>query len=123
MNDNVHVYSAEEARIDLVAALRTAERMGLSEGVCNHFSLALPGAPGHFLINPQGMHWSEVTPGDLVVVDAEVTTCRAGIPSSRPLSLFTVAFIAAAREHAAFCTPTCRTRRRSRSFMAANWRG
>jgi ribulose-5-phosphate 4-epimerase/fuculose-1-phosphate aldolase len=71
MNDNVHVYSAEEARIDLVAALRTAERMGLSEGVCNHFSLALPGAPGHFLINPQGMHWSEVTPGDLVVVDAE----------------------------------------------------
>ena len=58
------------ARIDLTAALRWACRMGFSEGVCNHFSLAMPGREGHFLINPQGLHWSEVTPGDLVVVDA-----------------------------------------------------
>ena len=58
-----------EARRDLVAALRSAERLGLSEGVCNHFSLALPGKRGRFLINPQGLHWSEVTPADLVVVD------------------------------------------------------
>ena len=60
-----------QARIDLTAALRSASRLGLGEGICNHFSLALPGAPGHFLINPQGLHWSEITPGDLVVVDAQ----------------------------------------------------
>lgn len=59
-----------EARIDLAAALRWADRLGLGEGICNHFSLEIPGRPGHFLINPQGLHWSEVTPGDLVVVDA-----------------------------------------------------
>lgn len=59
-----------EARIDLVAALRWANRLGLGEGICNHFSVELPGRPGLFLINPQGLHWSEVTPGDLVVVDA-----------------------------------------------------
>ena len=59
-----------EARIDLAAALRWAARLGLSEGICNHFSLAVPGRGGHFLINPQGLHWSEVTPGDLVIVDA-----------------------------------------------------
>lgn len=59
-----------EARLDLAAALRWAARLGLSEGICNHFSFALPGRPGEFLINPQGLHWSEVTPGDLVVVDA-----------------------------------------------------
>jgi len=58
------------ARIDLVAALRWAERLGYSEGVCNHFSLALPGKRGEFLINPQGLHWSELTPADLIVVDA-----------------------------------------------------
>lgn len=58
-----------QARIDLTAALRSAARMGLNEGVCNHFSLELPGAPNRFLINPQGLHWSEVTPADLVVVD------------------------------------------------------
>ena len=63
--------SEREARRDLVAALRSAERLGLSEGVCNHFSLAVPGRPGRFLINPQGLHWSEVTPADLVIVDGD----------------------------------------------------
>lgn len=58
-----------QARIDLTAALRSAARMGLNEGVCNHFSLELPGAPDKFLINPQGMHWSELTPADLMIVD------------------------------------------------------
>ncbi len=58
-----------QARIDLTAALRSAARMGLNEGVCNHFSLELPGAPDKFLINPQGMHWSELTPDDLMIVD------------------------------------------------------
>lgn len=60
----------QQARIDLAAALRTASRMGLGEGICNHFSAEVPGHPGHFLINPQGLHWSEVTPADLVLVDA-----------------------------------------------------
>ena len=67
-----HVTALEtEARTDLAAALRWASRLGFGEGVCNHFSMALPGHPGHFLINPQGLHWSEVTTADLVVVDAE----------------------------------------------------
>jgi ribulose-5-phosphate 4-epimerase/fuculose-1-phosphate aldolase len=58
-----------QARIDLTAALRSAARMALNEGVCNHFSLEMPGDPTRFLINPQGLHWSEITPADLVVVD------------------------------------------------------
>jgi ribulose-5-phosphate 4-epimerase/fuculose-1-phosphate aldolase len=58
------------AREDLAGALRSASRLGLGEGVCNHFSMEVPGAVGRFLINPQGLHWSEVTPSDLVVVDA-----------------------------------------------------
>jgi ribulose-5-phosphate 4-epimerase/fuculose-1-phosphate aldolase len=60
-----------EARIELAVALRWAARLGLGEGICNHFSLAVPGREDQFLINPQGLHWSEVTPGDLVVVDAQ----------------------------------------------------
>jgi ribulose-5-phosphate 4-epimerase/fuculose-1-phosphate aldolase len=58
-----------QARIDLTAALRSAARMGLNEGVCNHFSFEVPGQPHLFLINPQGLHWSEITPADLVIVD------------------------------------------------------
>lgn len=61
----------QQARIDLACALRSASRMGLGEGICNHFSAEVPGRPGHFLINPQGLHWSEVTPADLVTVDAQ----------------------------------------------------
>lgn len=58
-------------RLDLACALRWAARYGLHEGICNHFSVRLPDASDRFLINPQGLHWSEITAGDLVVVDAE----------------------------------------------------
>jgi ribulose-5-phosphate 4-epimerase/fuculose-1-phosphate aldolase len=59
-----------QARLDLTTALRWASRLGYGEGVCNHFSMEIPGSPGRFLINPQGLHWSEMTAGDLVVVDS-----------------------------------------------------
>ena len=60
-----------EARIDLACALRWAVRLGLHEGVCNHFSIAVSGANGDaFLINPHGCHWSEITASSLVLCDA-----------------------------------------------------
>lgn len=59
-----------QARIDLAAILRWADRLGLSEGICNHFSLLLPGTTDQFLLNPQGWHWSEMRASDLIVVDA-----------------------------------------------------
>jgi len=62
-------YDERAARIDLTTALRMAARMALNEGVCNHFSMELPGHPDKFLINPQGLHWSEITPSDLMIVN------------------------------------------------------
>jgi ribulose-5-phosphate 4-epimerase/fuculose-1-phosphate aldolase len=59
-----------EAKKELACALRAAAHFGFSEGVCNHFSLAVPDRRGEFLINPQGLHWSEITPDDLVTIDA-----------------------------------------------------
>jgi len=58
-----------EARIDLAATLRWAERLGLGEGICNHFSLLVPGTTDQFLLNPQGLHWSEMRASDLIIVD------------------------------------------------------
>jgi ribulose-5-phosphate 4-epimerase/fuculose-1-phosphate aldolase len=58
-------------RIDLACALRWAARMGLSEGVCNHFSLAVAGTRDRFLINPQGLHWSEVRAADILLIDTQ----------------------------------------------------
>ena len=60
-----------ELREDLALALRAAAHHGLSEGVCNHFSVALPDESQRFLINPRGLHWSEVGPDDIVLVDAQ----------------------------------------------------
>lgn len=61
--------SLRQARIDLAAALRIADRQGLGEGVCNHFSVMPPGADDRFLLNPHRLHWSEVTASSLVLMD------------------------------------------------------
>jgi ribulose-5-phosphate 4-epimerase/fuculose-1-phosphate aldolase len=57
------------ARIDLAAALRWAAKLGLSEGICNHFSLALPGMGDRYLINPFGVHWAEMRASQLLMLD------------------------------------------------------
>ena len=76
-----------EARIDLAAALRCATRLGFSEGVCNHFSLAAPGTEDRFLINPQGLHWSEITPADMLLVDGKGNVI-AGRHAVEPTALY-----------------------------------
>jgi ribulose-5-phosphate 4-epimerase/fuculose-1-phosphate aldolase len=63
-------YQAE--RVELVAALRWAARLGFQEGVDNHFSLAVRDEDGtvsgdRFLVNPYGRLWSEVTASELVL--------------------------------------------------------
>ena len=60
-----------EARIDLAAAYRIACHHGLNEGVCNHFSLMLPGSDDRFLLVAYGTHWSEVRASTLLVVDMD----------------------------------------------------
>ncbi len=56
-------------RADLALALRAAAHHGLSEGVCNHFSVELPDHSGRFMLNPRGLLWSEVQADDIVMVD------------------------------------------------------
>jgi ribulose-5-phosphate 4-epimerase/fuculose-1-phosphate aldolase len=58
------------ARVDLAAAFRLAVRMDLHEGVCNHFTLMLPDGK-RFLLNRHGLHWSEVSASNLLVLDAD----------------------------------------------------
>ena len=55
-------------RVDLAAAFRLAVRLDLHEGVCNHFSVMLPDGK-RFLLNRYGLHWSEVTAGNLLALD------------------------------------------------------
>ena len=78
---------AQQAQIDLTAALRWADRLGLSEGVCNHFSLVVPGKTDRFLLNPQGLHWSELQVSDLLVVD-QAGNVVAGKWTAEPTAFF-----------------------------------
>ena len=61
------------ARIDLAAAFRWAARCELNEAVDNHLSFAPTDRDGAFLINAYGMHWSEIGPDDLLLVDTQGT--------------------------------------------------
>ena len=72
-----------EAKLDLTCALRWSARLNLHEGVCNHFSIAVPGRDDRFLINPQGLHWLEVTPADIVTVDVDGKGMEAAAGASK----------------------------------------
>ena len=57
-----------EARRDLAATFRWSYQLGLSEGICNHYSWSVNDQC--FLVNPMGRHWSEITASDMLLVDS-----------------------------------------------------
>ena len=61
----------QQARIDLAAILRWSARLGLNEGVDNHFSVLVPGTEDRFIINPHRRHWRDMRASDLVEVDGD----------------------------------------------------
>lgn len=60
-------------RRDLAAAFRLAAKFDFNEGICNHFSVQIPGTQERFLFNPYGVHWLEMRPQDLLLVDGDGT--------------------------------------------------
>src|SRR5678810_1019993 len=65
--------SAEEwqARVDLAAAYRLVADYGWDDLVFTHISARVPGPEHHFLINPYGMLFDEITASSLVKVDLQ----------------------------------------------------
>lgn len=84
-------------RDDLTAALRWAARLGLSEGVCNHFSLEV--APDRYLINPQGLHWEEVCAGDMLLINGQGSVIE-GRHAIEPSAFFIHSWIHRLNPHA-----------------------
>lgn len=67
-----HVSTAEwQARVDLAAAYRLVADYGWDDLVFTHISARVPGPEHHFLINPYGMMFDEITASSLVKVDLE----------------------------------------------------
>ena len=60
-----------ELRVQLAAAYRVADFLGWSELIYTHISVRIPGPEHHFLINPYGLRFDEVTASNLVRIDAD----------------------------------------------------
>jgi ribulose-5-phosphate 4-epimerase/fuculose-1-phosphate aldolase len=59
----------KQLRIDLAACYRLVAHFGWDDLIFTHISARIPGPEHHFLINPYGMLFSEITASSLVKVD------------------------------------------------------
>ena len=60
-----------QVRVDLAAAYRLVALHGWDDLVFTHISARVPGPEHHFLINPYGMMFDEITASSLVKIDLE----------------------------------------------------
>ena len=58
-----------QMRVDVAACYRLVALFGMNDLVYNHISGGVPGEEGHFLINPYGYAYEEVTASSLVKID------------------------------------------------------
>lgn len=77
--------SAEEwqLRVDLAACYRLVALYGWSDLVFTHISARVPGPEHHFLINPYGLMFDEITASSLIKVDKD---CNKVIDSPYPVN-------------------------------------
>lgn len=61
--------SEQDLRVDLAACYRLVALFGWDDLVFTHISVRLPGPDHHFLINPYGMLFEEITASSLVKID------------------------------------------------------
>jgi ribulose-5-phosphate 4-epimerase/fuculose-1-phosphate aldolase len=60
-----------QLRVDLAAAYRLVALYGWSDLVFTHISARIPGPEHHFLINPYGLMFDEITASSLVKIDQD----------------------------------------------------
>ena len=69
------VEDAERAlRVQLAAAYRMVDHFGWTELIYGHLTARVPGAAPHFLINPYGLNYDEMTASNLVKIDLDGNT-------------------------------------------------
>jgi ribulose-5-phosphate 4-epimerase/fuculose-1-phosphate aldolase len=86
-----------DVRRDLAAAYRLAALAGWDDTIYTHLSAAVPGEPGHHLINEFGLTFEEVTASNLVKVDLRGQVVEAVARPVNPTGFTIHAAIHAAR--------------------------
>ncbi len=82
-NSALDADAVQQARVDLAACFRMAARLGMHEGICNHFSFVVPGREDLFLVNPYGWAFAEITASRLLICDfAGHVVAGEGVPEA-----------------------------------------
>jgi ribulose-5-phosphate 4-epimerase/fuculose-1-phosphate aldolase len=104
-NSDLDGEAVRGARVDLAACFRMAARLGLHEGICNHFSFVVPGRDDLFLVNPYGWAFSEITASRLLVCDFEGNVVAGeGVPEATAFHIHARIHLRKPRAKAAFHT-------------------
>jgi len=90
-----------QTRIDLAAAYRIVAHYGWDDLVFTHISARVPGPEHHFLINPYGMMFDEVTASSLVKVDIDGNKVMPSDYDINPAGFIIHSAVHEARENAA----------------------
>ena len=112
--------SAEEwqARVDLAATYRLVAMHGWDDMIFTHISARVPGPEHHFLINPYGLLFEEITASSLVKIDLDGNKLQDTRISGEPCRLChsqRPAYDTARMSAASFtCTPPTASRWRRR---------
>jgi ribulose-5-phosphate 4-epimerase/fuculose-1-phosphate aldolase len=67
-----------DVRVKLAAAYRLVDHYGWTEQIYGHLTARVPGLEDHFLINPWGLNYEEVTASNLVKIDVDGNAVDAG---------------------------------------------
>jgi ribulose-5-phosphate 4-epimerase/fuculose-1-phosphate aldolase len=89
-----------QVRVDLAAAYRLVALYGWDDLVFTHISARVPGPEHHFLINPYGMMFEEITASSLVKVDLEGRIVMESAYQINPAGFTIHSAVHAAREDA-----------------------
>ena len=104
-----------DARINLAACYRLIAHFGMDDLIYTHISARVPEMPGHFLINPYGMMFHEITASSLVKIDYDGNTVE---PSAHPVNY--AGFVIHSAIHAARPDVNCVLHTHTRAGVAVS---
>lgn len=105
LNLDLETEAIRAARVDLAACFRMAHRLGLHEGICNHFSAVVPGHDQLMLVNPYGLSFGEVTASNLLITDLHgAVVAGEGVPEATAFFIHARVHLKQPRARAAFHT-------------------
>jgi ribulose-5-phosphate 4-epimerase/fuculose-1-phosphate aldolase len=104
-----------QVRVDLAACYRLIHRFGLTDLVYNHATAKVPGENHHYLINPYGHAYDEITASNLVKIDAE-----GRIVDDSPHEINPAGFVIHSAVHEARTDAICVIHTHSRAVVAVS---